>query len=160
MNILSKTEIEALFYYDGSNLVNKFTRGLAKKDGIAGSVNSKGYIHIRVNNKFYLAHRLIWVLHDNLLSDKDFVDHRNRIKTDNKIDNLRIATVAQNNINRGVLPSNTSGRKNIYYSRYHDRWVADISINGKSIKRYRPTKEDAVMALEGLRKEYPDEFAN
>ena len=62
MNILTKKEIEDLFEYDGFNLINKNTRGMAKKGVEAGAINSKGYIHIRFKDKFYLAHRLIWVL--------------------------------------------------------------------------------------------------
>lgn len=55
--MLTAAELKTLFYYDGENLRNLFTKGRAKADDIAGTINSKGYRQIKVNGKLYLAHR-------------------------------------------------------------------------------------------------------
>jgi len=47
-----------------------------------------GYIIIKINRKDYQAHRLAW-LYEYGNFPKQTIDHINRIKTDNRICNLR-----------------------------------------------------------------------
>lgn len=61
-----------------------------------------------------------------------FVDHRNTVKSDNKWGNLRSATRAQNERNKGVTNRNTSGIKGIYFSKKLGKWTARIGYQGKS----------------------------
>jgi hypothetical protein len=52
------------------------------------------------------------------------VDHENRIKTDNYIDNLRPATQSEQNCNKDIRSNNTSGYTGVIYSR--GKWEARI----------------------------------
>ena len=83
-----------------------------------------GYIQIRIGVRYYKAHRLIMMAFVGD-SDKD-VDHINRIKTDNRFENLRYCTPSENQLNRDCV-DNAKG-----YSWDRKKWKACITINHKS----------------------------
>ena len=58
------------------------------------------------------------------------IDHINGNGLDNRRSNLRVATLSQNQMNRGVQKNNKSGVKGVYFSQ--GKWRAQI----KSNKRY------------------------
>lgn len=60
------------------------------------------------------------------------VDHINRIKFDNRIDNLRLANRSENIINRNLTSKNTSGYTGVS-KRKDGRFRAYISVNRKQI---------------------------
>ena len=94
-----KNDLRTWFDYNGSDLVWKITRGRAKIGSVAGTINSRGYRHIRLYDKFYQAHRLVWIWHGKLLTDGDIIDHINRDRLDNRIDNLRVVSLSENSQN-------------------------------------------------------------
>ncbi len=73
------------FDYDGTNLVWKVSRGQAKAGQIAGTINSRGYRHIRLYGKFYQSHRLVWIWHNAELDDSEILDHIDRDRCNNAI---------------------------------------------------------------------------
>lgn len=76
----------------------KELRGLAGK--IAGTENAYGYRVIKVLGIDYYAHRLAYVhFHGDVLTPSDDLDHKNRSRDDNRIDNLRKASRTQNAAN-------------------------------------------------------------
>lgn len=85
---------------------------------------STGYVHTRINNKKLYLHRMV-------LSAKkgDIVDHINRNKLDNSVENLRIVSKSLNNHNR-----NYKGAHGIYFDKWGNRWRACIAINHRTIK--------------------------
>lgn len=67
---------------------------------LAGSYD-RGYLTVRLNNKLFFVHRIAFVIyHGDILSPDDQLDHADLNKSNNRIDNLRIATQSQNNTNR------------------------------------------------------------
>lgn len=59
----------------------------------------------------------------------EFVDHINGNPLDNRRENLRICTHAQNMKNRKISAKNTSGFKGVYADR--NRWRSEIRCDGK-----------------------------
>ena len=59
------------------------------------------------------------------------VDHIDRDRSNNKIENLRAATSTQNQGNRSLNKTNTSGFRGVGWHKKYNKWVARISINGK-----------------------------
>ena len=79
----------------------------------AGSIcKIHGYVLIGIKKKQYRAHRLAWLYVHGKWPYPE-IDHINRVKTDNRIANLREADRSMNNLNRGTLvrkPLNMKGK--------------------------------------------------
>ena len=66
----------------------------------AGTVSVHGYRVVTINRKKHMAHRLIWEMHNGPIPDDMEIDHINRNKVDNRIENLRVVTRAMNERNK------------------------------------------------------------
>lgn len=99
--------------------------------GIAGTVNSCGYIIITYKGNKILAHRLAYLITYKVLPKS--LDHIDRDKTNNKISNLRECTQSENMINRGLNKNNTSGYKGVTWDKSRGMWSATIKYNYKII---------------------------
>lgn len=90
----------------------------------------------------------------------DIVDHKNCNKLDNRRENLRFATKAQNAINKNIKSNNTSNYKGV--ALMHKKYIrAYITVNRKQIHLgIFKTKEDAAIAYDNAAKIYYGEFAN
>lgn len=95
----------------------------------AGSVRN-GYLQISVNGRRYQAHRLAWLYAYGEWPD-GLIDHRDRNPLNNRLDNLREASKAQNGQN-----SKDRGRVSGYRGVVKcspNRWSASIKLSGKRI---------------------------
>jgi len=94
------------------------------------------------------------VLGMDLFDTNIFPDHINRNKLNNRRENLRIATQAENLRNRKVQSNNKSGFKGVYYNHRLDRYDAKIKINGrfKYLGRRRTGLEAHALYCEAARK--------
>lgn len=79
---------------------------------IAGCICGHGYRIITISGVIYPAHRLAW-FYVNGVWPKDQIDHINGVRSDNKINNLRLATHAQNQQNKGLGKNNSTGFKGV-----------------------------------------------
>lgn len=102
-------------------------------------------------------HRLIYLYHYGELPE--FLDHINRNRSDNRIENLRPATRQQNEFNK-VARSNT-GYKNICYLKSRDRYEVQFTIENKTVfcKKYK-TIEEAIKVANDLRMKLHGEYGN
>lgn len=78
----------------------------------AGSLGKRGYRDISIKGRLYKEHRVIWAMMTGAWPTSD-VDHVNRIRSDNRWTNLRLATRAENLSNQGLKPNNKSGFKGV-----------------------------------------------
>ncbi len=131
---LTSNRLQALFYYNSVD--GTFTRlikaaGNALVGQKAGCLANTGYLVIRVDGKLYLAHRLAWLY---IYGEwpRCGLDHKNMIRTDNRIDNLREATSSQNKANKRKSLYNTSGYKGVSWSSARQQWFAQIKISGRT----------------------------
>lgn len=93
-----------------------------KKGTKAGCKMTNGYIAIRVNNKLYLAHRIAFYKMFGRFPNQ--IDHINRVRDDNRLENLREVTPRKNSTNRscnrklplGVYETIRKGRPGVWYS--------------------------------------------
>jgi len=91
----------------------------------AGAKKSDGYVHVVLQKQAYPAHRVAWKLHYGVDPEKQ-IDHINGARADNRIDNLRLATSAQNHQNRALARTNTSGYPGVYFDKKWGFWCARI----------------------------------
>lgn len=93
--MLTQARLKELFHYDketGAFTHIKARRGV-RVGKILGCLANNGYLVIRADGKLYLAHRLAWMyVHGAFPPDQ--LDHINRMRTDNRLCNLRLATNA------------------------------------------------------------------
>ncbi|MGU0172505.1 HNH endonuclease signature motif containing protein [Escherichia coli] len=96
-----------LFNYENGNLFWKIQRqGRAKKGSKAGYLHHRGYLIVKAYGVLRPVHRIIWEMHNGPIPQNMEIDHINRIKLDNRLENLRLATRRQNACN---ISTNTSG---------------------------------------------------
>ncbi|NDZ93318.1 HNH endonuclease [Streptomyces sp. SID6673] len=68
---------------------------------------------------------------DRELHKDEFVDHINGDKLDNRRENLRLVSKAQNGWNRKPPRDNKSGYTGVHFDVCRSRWMAYINVNGQ-----------------------------
>ena len=108
------------------------TRG---EGSVAGCIcrNRAGlkYRYIALDGRLYLAHRLAWFFVHRLWPRQQ-IDHADGDGLNNRIANLREASLAENARNRRAPTSNTSGFKGVSWVPKDKRWRAQIWVNGRN----------------------------
>lgn len=124
--------LKEYFDYNEGCLVWKknttFRNHIGKK---AGVVAKNGYIYIGILGNKALAHRLIWLYHYGEWPVE--IDHIDRNRTNNRIENLRIVDRQQNNFNCGVSKNNKSGVNGVSWHSQSKKWRAYIMLDYKQI---------------------------
>jgi hypothetical protein len=92
----------------------------------------KTYITINLYKKKYPAHRLVFLYMIGRFPNA-ILDHINGDGTDNRWNNLREASIAENNRNARLQHNNKSGITGVSWHKQHKKWYAKINHNGKSI---------------------------
>lgn len=125
-NLSDAEVIEYMHRFFDYNQDGTFTR--RDRKGGNGSLDKDGYLIIKIKGKQYKAHRLVFAYFNNRFPTEE-IDHINRNRTDNRIENLRECTRLENMQNyqvppnpqtgaRGVHITNTKGLKKKYTTRY------------------------------------------
>lgn len=82
------------------NIVFTDNRFGAKKIGQVAGYTDKGYIRLYHRGRQFMAHRVAWALCQNKWPEHT-IDHIDKDGTNNKWENLRDVTQAENNKNKG-----------------------------------------------------------
>tara|TARA_R110002126_G_scaffold43613_3_gene125124 strand:+ start:66 stop:554 length:489 start_codon:yes stop_codon:yes gene_type:complete len=72
------------------------------------------------------------------------VDHKNRIRTDNSLENLKMVTHQQNLQNVGIMITNKSGHKNISWHKASKGWRFQKRLNTLRYQKFFKTIEQAI----------------
>lgn len=101
----------------------------------AGNATTSKYRKVQINNETYFEHRLIWILLNGELNDSDVIDHIDRDRSNNKIDNLRIVNASGNSLNKAT---------STHVQKWTDtKWYARFKYKGKQHSKFLPSKEEA-----------------
>lgn len=121
------------------------------------SINSNGYKAGSFFGRSLLAHRVIWAMY----RDKwpgTHLDHIDGNRSNNKIENLREVTQAQNALNAKASGS-SSKYKGVSFCNRSQRWVVYCQVNKKSkFGGYFDNEIDAAIAYDSLAKEMHGKF--
>lgn len=158
---LTYTRLKELMHYDPETgiftwLVDRHANKV--KGTKAGSISVHGYNTIHIDGKMYRSSRLAF-LYMTGKWPKSMIDHKNRIKNDDRWCNLRTANRSQNRVNTVRNVNNKSGYKGVYWRKRDLIWEAQIRVD-KKLKYLGcfNTPEEASLAYQKASQEYFGEF--
>lgn len=131
--MLSHDELTKILRYDAETGKFFWLESLSNRVKIgteAGFSNGHGYLMIGIKGKKYSAHRLAWLYVYGSMPKK-FIDHINRNKSDNRIENLRECDKRQNAGNCKLYSTNSTGHRGIYWIERIKKFEAAITIDNK-----------------------------
>ena len=136
-----------------------------KKGYLKPNTHEKGYyeIHLCKNSKkkIFKLHRLIYEVYYGIIPDKMQVDHIDNNRQNNNIENLRLVTQSQNQMNTKTQKNNLStGYKCISKTKWNTYKVR-IKKNNKVVycKTFK-TLEEAILNRNIKLKEFHEQYAN
>ena len=152
--IVPVERVNQLLTYDPEKgrFFRRTSTGGRRAGNMAGTTMLSGYRQVSVDGTYYFEHRLAWYVTHGYYP-AEFIDHINRVKDDNRITNLRLATRSQNSQNLNMLCNNTSGVRGVTFDKERGLWIAQIKNDGRNIQlgRYE-TKLEAAAARMGAEK--------
>ncbi len=143
--MLTAEKARELFSYDPET--GTLTRLIGRRTGCAvGTITKDGYLHFGVDGRYYLAHRVIFLMQTGRWPEPT-VDHIDRDKSNNRWLNLREATHRENHGNRPPAGKQTA-TPGVYRMPNSGRYFARAHIGGKRIKfGTYDTPEQAIEAI-------------
>lgn len=163
-NGITQELVKSIFDYKDGRLYWKIKSANNTKIG-----NLAGYIHnriikgdryiIKIKAKVFVGARIIFLWHHGYLPE--VVDHKDRNKLNDKIENLRAATKYENARNRTSAKGSSSKHLGVHYQVKDDIWIVNIKINGKQtyLGCFNDENEAAKVYNEAAKIHY-GEFAN
>lgn len=125
----------------------------------AGSLDAYGYDCIKIKNKAYKAHRLIWLYFYGEMPK--LIDHIDGNRNNNNLENLRKTSFCGNCQNSRKRKDNTSGIKGVNFHKLTKKWAVQISVNKqrKHIGLFEDVELAELVAIEA-RNLFHKEYAN
>lgn len=98
---------------------------------IAGTVDRRGRVHVKIGDSAYRAHRIAW-LHFYGEWPSDQIDHINGNPSDNRIANLRDVDGSTNRENQRKARTDnlSSGTLGVTWCKHYKKWKASIRVKG------------------------------
>lgn len=128
---------------------------------VAGTMNDQGYVCIKVDGRLWRAHRLAWLFIKGDTPRKGMeIDHVNGNRADNRWENLREVSKAQNMWNAKRPVANVSGVKGVSWVASRQQWLARITVNGRKVHLGQfDDKDQAIAARKAGEAKYHGEYA-
>lgn len=150
--------LRELFDYDAET--GHMIRRIATKGYHGGRritrTNDQGYIVTTLDGVSYRVHHFVWIWHKGFAVEE--IDHRNRVRNDNRIDNLRPCERVPNCGNTGPRVHKYKG---VTFCKSTGRWKAQIGIDYKniSIGRFDTIEQAALAYNEAAIRHFGPDFA-
>ena len=157
--MLTQKRLKQILHYDLAIgefrwLVNV---GSVKSGTVAGCLDGKGYLVIKIDGKKYYGSQLAFLYITGRFA-RPTADHKDRNPSNTKWDNLREATWSQSNANQ--KPRGRSGLKGAAWSEAAQKWKSSVRVKGRRIHLgYFDTAKEANQAYTVAARQHHGEFA-
>jgi hypothetical protein len=133
-DILDAATVRALLDYDPATGIFRWAVKTSNRRAgtLAGTLGRDGYVIICIKKRTYRAHRLAW-LHITGSWPENQIDHKNRVRNDNRLCNLRDCSGTVNQHNSGLRSDNKSGLRGVSYNQKRQKWEVRMKLHGKLI---------------------------
>ena len=155
--VIDQETVKKLFHYDAESgmLLWRYGNGRNVKPWQqAKAPNGQGYYTVKINGTNYRVHRLIWLY---VYGDfpKEDIDHKNRIRNDNRLCNLRAVSRTDNCQNISLPNHNKSGHIGVSWFELRKTWTVYVKVNKKNKwLGYYKNLDDAIAARKAGEKQY------
>ena len=122
-------ETGKLFWLDCAEMPSHWRTQFAGKEAFTSVCG--GYRTGGIKYSGFRAHRVAWAIHYGEWPSNQ-IDHINGIRTDNRIENLRVVTPQENSRNIKMFNTNTSGVTGVSWVKARGKWMAMISVKGRN----------------------------
>lgn len=100
----------------------------------SGSLSSKGYGQMSVDNKPKRCYKVSYEIHFGEVPQGLHIDHSCLNKQCVHPDHLRLATNKENSENIGLSKSNTSGYRGVCWDKERSKWIVQVGHHGKTFR--------------------------
>jgi hypothetical protein len=155
--MIDQKTVKKLFHYDAESGMLFWRNGNGRNVQPWQEVKSKnghGYYTAKIHGKSYLAHRLAWLYVHGSFPNK-YIDHKNRIRNDNRLCNLRDVNTTDNAQNISLPKHNKSGHIGVSWFQLRKTWTVYVKVNKKNKwLGYYKNLDDAIAARKEGEKQY------
>lgn len=154
--MLTQARLKELMTYDADTGIFTRIKSVSRAGKhVSDKPNRHGYLHFCIDYRSYLQHRAAW-LYAYGEFPKGHLDHINRVKTDNRLCNLRVVTNLENSQN--VPPAKNNLYPNVHWEPRKNSYRVRVKSAGKAHVRFFKSLEDAKKCSDELRKKYKPLF--
>lgn len=157
---MTHEELLQTFVYEPETGTLRKIKNARKPYPWRGAGKDRRYLITTIDGEHIYLHRLVWFYHHGRMPT--MVDHINGNTRDNRIENLRECTAAQNQYNSSKKRNNAAGHKGVVFHRNCQSrpWQAKIAKAGRVFSLgYYATKEEAADAYAAGAIKHAGEFA-
>ena len=129
---LTKELLHHLFDYKDGDLYwkNVPSKNYRLNNMKVGDSSTKSrYLQVAIHRKKYYVHHVVYLYHHG--HSPKIIDHIDNNPRNNKIENLRPASLSQNQYNKKISKHNTSGVKGVYWHKRSQKWMARCNLDKK-----------------------------
>jgi hypothetical protein len=158
-NHITKEYLQSIFKYEDGNLYWKKSPFWSIEAGSkAGTLTKRGYTNIFIKRRTYKLHRLVYMFHYGYFPK--CIDHIDGNPANNFIENLREATIAENQLNARLRINSKSKIKCVSWESKTEKWRVRMMVNGacKYFGEYKDL-DYAKFIADAMRYKYHGKFA-
>ena len=159
---MNKSTLWGLFRYEAPHLYWRMRGRKKSMTKPAGCLNRQGYWQIGINGKLYKRSRLVFFMHKGFWPEQ--VDHINRVRGDDRIENLRASNSfgnSRNTAGRGATPWKYISKAKVSDCKQGFIYKFYMVIRGKNTPIKASTNLDKLVTFRNgyLQRFHPDKLA-